>query len=376
MYLAVIGHKRVPSRHGGIEVVVGELATRFARMGIDVDIYNRYTGEEKAKEYNGCRIVEIPTIRAEGYSAVVYSVLATLRACFSKCEVIHYHAEGPCVALPLARIFGKKAVVTVHGIDWKRGKWGSFASIYIHFGEKMAARFANEIIVLSDSDKQYFADAYGRDTVKIVNGIQKIEPLPPNIIRGKYGLEKDGYILFVARITVEKGLDYLLNAFKEIKTDKKLVVVGQLSRNDKYTEHIIEKSKRDERVILTDFLVGNELNELFSNCYLYVLPSDIEGMPISLLEAVSCRARCLTSDVPGNIEAAGDYLHTFRRGDETDLKNKLTELLAKEAEKDTNFGKYSSPEETEKAVKEILSEHDWDAVAEKTADIYKKVLKK
>ena len=185
MKVAMIGHKRVPSREGGIEIVVEELSTRMVKQGIQVDIYNRSghnvagskydKNNKKLKNYKGCHIFKIPTFQNKKLNAVVYSFIATVRALFRHYDVIHFHAEGPCSMIWLPHLFGIRTVATIHGLDWQRSKWGRFATKYLKFGEKAAAKYADEIIVLSKNVQQYFKDTYDRDTVYIPNGINKME---------------------------------------------------------------------------------------------------------------------------------------------------------------------------------------------------------
>lgn len=315
MKIAIIGHKRIPSREGGVEVVVEELATRMVKMGHEVHVYNRsghhVSGKEndnpeRIKEYQGIRIVTIPTFQNGKLNAVVYSFLATVRALFGGYDVIHYHAEGPCSMLWIPHLFGIKTVATIHGLDWQRSKWGGFATRFLLFGEKTAAKYADKLIVLSENMQKYFRDTYGRESILIPNGVTKPELRTDELIKEKWGLTKDSYILFLARIVPEKGLHYLLDAYKDIDTDKRLVIAGGSSHTDEYLEEIKVKASGDKRILLTGFVQGELLEELYSNAYVYVLPSDVEGMPISLLEAMSYGNCCLVSDIPENMEVVTD----------------------------------------------------------------------
>lgn len=371
MKIAIIGHKRIPSRIGGIEIVVNELAVRMAQAGHDVYVYNRNCGEEKLSEYENIHIIEIPTSKKSSLNAIIYSFLAALHIIFHKYDVVHFHAEGPCSMIPLVKLFGKRTVATIHGLDWQRAKWGGFATKYLKFGEKMAAKYSDELITLAPSMRKYFLDTYGRESSVVPNGIAPIKKTEPNIIK-KYGIEKRDYILFLARITPEKGLDYLFEAFKKLDTDKKLIVAGGLEPSTPYIEEIKKKAAEDERIKLVGFVQGDEFAELFSNCYLYVLPSDIEGMPISLLEAVSCRARVLVSDIPENTDMLVGYGHSFGKSDPESLFEKLSELVSNEAIYDCDFKADKTPDDVEKQLDELISMYNWDEVTEKTIEIYKK----
>ena len=268
-------------------------------------------------------------VNIKGIEATIYSLLATLKALFGKYDIIHYHAEGPCTMLWIPHMFKIKTVVTIHGLDWKRAKWGGFATKFIKFGEKIAAKYADEIIVLSKEMQKYFLKTYNRRTVYIPNGVNKPIIRQAKIIKEKYRLKKDSYILFLARIVPEKGLHYLIEAFKNIKTEKKLVIAGDASHTNDYLNRIKEMAKKDDRIIMTGFVEGKELDELFSNCYIYCLPSDIEGMPMSLLEAMSYGCTCLVSDIEENIQVIGQYSFKFRKSNIDDLKSKIEEIEKK-----------------------------------------------
>lgn len=372
MKIAMIGHKRIPSREGGVEIVVEELSSRLVKKGHKVDVYNRKgknvqdkkadKDKKKLKEYKGVKLITIPTINKKGIDALLYSFLATLKALFGKYDVIHYHAEGPCAMLWIPHLFGIKTVATIHGLDWQRSKWGGFATKYIKFGEKIAAKYADEIIVLSKGVQKYFKDTYNRDTNFIPNGVNKPEIKQANLIKEKWGLEKDSYILFLARIVPEKGLHYLIDAYKQVDTDKKLVIAGGASHTNDYLEKIKNMVKDDKRIIMTGFVQGQELEELYSNCYLYCLPSDVEGMPISLLEAMSYGCNCLVSDIEENIQVTQSYAMTFEKGNIDDLKEKLEYSIKNESR---------SKEDKEKIQNFILSNYKWDDVVKETEKLYK-----
>lgn len=367
--IAMIGHKRIPSREGGVEIVVDELSTRLVKLGCQVDAYNRYGrhtagrrfDERRGKYYNGIRLITIPTPKSSAFNAIVYSFLASLRALFGHYDVIHFHAEGPCIVIWIPKLFGIHVVATIHGLDWQRAKWGNFASDMLKLGEKLAAKCADEIIVLSQNMKGYFKETYGRDTILIPNGIERPVIKKADLIQKEYGLEKDGYILFLARIVPEKGLHYLIEAFKKLDTDKKLVIAGGTSHSDEYVKKIKAMSETDKRIIMTDFIHGQCLEELYSNAYLYVLPSDVEGMALTLLEAMSYGNCCLVSDIKENIEVTEDCAVTFQRGSEKQLGIKLDELL-KDSQKVQSF--------KDRSQDFICQKYNWDQVVKQTLSLY------
>lgn len=362
--VAMIGHKRIPTREGGVEVVVERLASGMVRRGLCVDVYNRKDrfGKEfrQPREFDGIRIIRIPTFKMSALNAFVYSCLASVRALFGGYDCIHYHAEGPCAMLWLPKLFGIRTVATIHGLDWQRAKWGGFSTWYLKQGEKIAARFADELIVLSENNKKYFKETYGRDAHFIPNGAaERGGDYTPREICEKFGLSGGDYILFLARIVPEKGLHYLIDAFKQIKTDKKLVIAGGLTGGE-YVESVKKSAAEDERIILADFVSGRTLEELFANCFIYVLPSDIEGMAMSLLEAVSFGAPCLVSDIPENIEVVGGYMPSFKKGDTDSLKAELEKVLS------GGYPNLRSPENFDK----ILERYDWDKIIDETVKLY------
>jgi glycosyltransferase involved in cell wall biosynthesis len=370
MKIAMIGHKRIPSREGWVEVVVEELSVRMAELGHTVHAYNRagkyVHGQEnksrKLKTYKGIKLINIPTIPKKGIDALLYSFFAVIRALFGRYDVIHFHAQGPSAMILIARLFGIRTVSTVHGLDWQRAKWGGFAGKYLKFGEKVIARRANEAIVLSRNNQKYFLETYNRKTNFIPNGVNKPEIREASVIVEKYGLHGRDYILFLARLVPEKGLDYLIEAYKQIKTDKKLVIAGGGSHSDEYVRKIKDETATDSRIIMTGFVQGEVLEELFGNCSVYVLPSDIEGMPLSLLEAMSYGCTCLVSDIPENTEVTEDYATAFKKSDPYELKEKLEMLLSE------GFNKYTRDEISDF----IVRKYDWNHIVSQYLELYKK----
>ena len=372
MKVAMVGHKVVPSRRGGIENVLTTLCPMLVEMGIDVTCYNRssdkveneYIGTVKNNMYKGVKIKNAWTLNFRGFAAMIASFTAAIAVSFGKYDVVHFHAEGPCAALWIPKLFGKKCVATVHGLDWQREKWGKgFASKYIKFGEKILAKYADEVIVLSQSAHDYFKETYNRETTIIHNGISRPDKKDAQIITEKYGLQKDGYISVVSRLTAEKGIHYLIDAYNKIKTDKKLVIAGDTSDTDDYVSILKEKAKTNPNIIFTGFVSGDTLNEIYSNTYINVLPSDLEGMSLCLLESLAFKNALLCSDIPENTSVAEDRAVYFKKGDIDDLADKLMMLC-------------DSSDVVEKirdGVDEfILNKYSWSDVAVATLELYKK----
>ena len=375
MKIAVFGHKRIPSREGGVEIVAEELSTRMAKLGHKVICYNRgghhVSGQQydtyASGTYQGVRLKTVPTLDKKGLAAVTSSFFAAICASFGKTQVVHIHAEGPAFMAWLPKLFGKRVIVTVHGLDWQREKWKEgFASKYIRWGEKMAVRFADEIIVLSMSVQKYFLDTYGRKTTYIPNGVSKPIPTEAEQITQHYGLYKDDYLLFLGRLVPEKGIHYLIEAYRGVRTDKKLVIAGGVSDSDEYGKRLAELAKADERILFTGFVQGRILEELYSNAYMYVLPSDLEGMPLSLLEAMSYGNCCVVSDIPECTEVVGDKAAVFPKGDVAALRNCLQQLC----DDQDLVADYKA-----KSSDYICSKYSWDATAEKTLALYREKAK-
>lgn len=369
--ISMLGHKHIPSREGGVEIVVEELSAGMVKRGHSVTCYNRLghhiSGKEfdgkKLAEYKGVKLKSVFTINKKGLAAMTSSFFGALCCAFSKYDVVHFHTEGPCVMLWLPKLFRKRCVVTIHGIDWQRAKWGGFASKYIKFGEKVAAKYADEIIVLSKSMQQYFMDTYRRKTVFIPNGVSKPVLRSPHIIKEKFKLNKGEYILFLGRLVPEKGITYLIEAFKNIDTDKKLVIAGGSSDTDKYIRKLKNLAEGDNRIIFTGFVQGQMLEELYSNAYLYCLPSDLEGMPLSLLEAMSYGNCCLVSDIAECAEVVEDKALIFKKSDISDLENKLSYAC-------------NNPKEVQKLKSQasdfICNKYNWNDVVNRTLELYQK----
>ena len=261
----------------------------------------------------------------------------------------------------IPKLFGKKCIATIHGLDHQRAKWGRFAAWYILTGEKCAVRFADDIIVLSENVQQYFKNTYNRDTVFIPNGVLPAEHREACEITKLYGIAKEEYILFLGRLVPEKGVKYLIQAYKELDTDKKLIIAGGTSDSGEYLEELLKLADGDQRIVFTGFVQGRVLEELYSNAYVYVLPSDLEGMPLSLLEAMSYGNCCLASDIPECASVLGEFGITFNRGNVNDLREKLQQLCD-----DTRSVEIFK----EQAAEYICSRYNWDDVTNATLQLY------
>lgn len=376
MKIAMIGHKTVPSRRGGIELVITTLAPNLVKSGDEVVCYNRkgclteeeYLSQIKDSMYEGVQLREAWSIKGRGIQAVIASFTAALQATLSGFDVIHFHALGPCTAMWIPKLFGKKCVATVHGLDWKREKWNNgWGAKYIKLGERTMVRCADEIIVLSEGLKQYYQENYGRETVNIPNGVFRADTVPANQITEKFGLEKDRYFLLLSRLVAEKGVHFCIDAYQQMKTDKKLVIAGDVSDTVDYVKKIKQKAQGNPNIIFTGFVSGRMLEELYSNAYAYVLPSTVEGMPLSLLEALSYGNAVICSDIAENTDVIGDCGVSFRSADVDDLRNKLQDFI------DQPQVVYDLKA---RAADYICAKYSWDDVTARTREVYRRALKK
>ncbi len=369
MRIAMIGHKRYGSREGGVEVVVTELVRRMAALGHEVTCYDRsgadvMTGDAadgRERMVDGVRVVPVKTIDKKGLAALSSSYFATLAAIKDRPDVIHYHAEGPCVPLPLARRAGIRTVATIHGLDWQRAKWGRLAKTYIKMGEKVAATKADGLIVLSEGVRRYFKETYGREAVFIPNGVDAKEALPASAIKEKWDLEKDSYLLYLGRLVPEKRPELLIEAFRALDTNKRLVIAGGSSDTSAYEKELRAAAQGDNRIVFTGFVNGEPLGELYSNCYAYVLPSDVEGMPMSLLEAMAYGRCCVTSDIPECADVLAGNGVTFEKGSADSLRAVLRDLL-------TDAGRADALGTAAKA--HVVKTYNWHSVVERTLVVY------
>lgn len=366
----MIGHKVVPSRRGGIETVLTTLCPMLAEMGWEVTCYNRssdkveneYVGTVQNKMYQGVKLKTAWTLNVRGLAAMIASFTAAIAASFQNYDVVHFHAEGPCAALWIPKLFGKVCIATVHGLDWQREKWGKgFASKYIKFGEKILAKYADQVIVLSKAAQDYFKETYNRDTILIPNGINRPVRKEAQWITETYGLQKDDYLAVVARLTAEKGIHYLIDAYNCIQTDKKLVIAGDTSDTDDYVQMLKEKAAGNPNIIFTGFVSGDRLSEIYSNAYAMTLPSDLEGMSLCLLESLAYRNALVCSDIPENTAVAEDRACYFKKGNIEDLAQKLQSIcddgrMVERLRDDVDTF--------------ILTKYSWQTVAQSTAKVY------
>jgi glycosyltransferase involved in cell wall biosynthesis len=265
----------------------------------------------------------------------------------------------------LPRFLGQKVVVQGHGIEWMRSRWGFLVKTFLKLSEIPSVRFPHAIAVVSKVQQEYLKERYGVESVYIPPGVNPPQIEKTDLIK-RYGLQGNGYILFAARLVREKGAHYLIDAYKQLNTDLKLMIAGDAQHEDRYKSELYKLAEGDKNIIFTGFVTGKLLHELFSNCYLFVLPSEVEGLPTALLEAMSYGNCCLASSIPENLEALNGYGYTFRNKDVRDLVEKLKMLIE-------NEDLVTSVKE--KAKQHVIENHSWDNIKDRFEELYKGMLK-
>lgn len=363
----MIGLRGIPANSGGIEVAVENLSPLLVKAGAEVTVYcrNPYC-EEKPREWKGVKLKYLPTINTKHTDFIVHTFLSTVDVMFKDYDIVHYHAMGSGLFSIFPRLTGKKTIVTIHGLDYEREKWGAIAKAYLKFSERLITIFPNNVITVSKKIKKYYMEKYNKEIEFIPNGVDIPETKSLSSLK-KYGLKKDNYILSLGRIVPEKGVYFLIKAFREIKTDLKLVIVGDATHTDKYLNEVKESAEGDKRIIFTGSLHGEEKAEAYSNALFFVLPSTIEGMPVVLLEAMSFGTCSLTSDIEENVNIIGNekYGFLFKSKNVNDMRKRLEYLINNKEE---------LKEKKRLCRENVKKNFQWEKIAKKTFDVYKKML--
>jgi glycosyltransferase involved in cell wall biosynthesis len=312
MKIAVIGSKGLPPKQGGIEHYCAEVYPRIVAQGHSVDLFARSSYTDRSwfdsSDYKGVRVINLPSLPLRGVDAFLTSALGAIAASGTQYDVIHFHALGPSLFTSLSRIVSTaKVVVTCQGLDWQRAKWGTFSTSLIQMGEKAAVRFADEISVVSEELRSYFLKTYGRETVYIPNAPASFPESDPNFSYGKkLGLDQERYILYVGRLVPEKRPDLLIEAFNTLKpAEWKLVFAGGVSDTKSFTANLLEKGARERDVVFAGELWGARLAEIVRGAGLFVLPSDLEGLPLAMLEAMQEGVPVVGSNIPPHQQLIG-----------------------------------------------------------------------
>lgn len=327
----MIGQKGMPTLFGGIERHVEEVSLRLAQIeDYEVFVYTRaYYTSKKIKRYKKINLVYLPSLSTKHLDAISHTFLASWHAIFKiKADLIHYHGIGPALCIWIPKLFRPKTkiVFTFHCRDYFHKKWGKFAQLSLKIGERIGCYLADEVIPVSLEIEKYIENKYNRKTKFIPHGISQVSNLPAELIK-KWGLEKNNYLLAVSRLIAHKGIQYLIKAYQQIKTDKKLVIVGPNFHTKDYENELKRIAGNNPQILFLGAQQGKILEELYSNTYLFISPSEQEGLPITVLEAGSFGRSLLLSNIEPHKQIFEDLPFLFNNKDIKDLKQKLESIL-------------------------------------------------
>jgi glycosyltransferase involved in cell wall biosynthesis len=360
--VAFIGGRGVISKYSGIETYYEEVGKRLTQMGHEVTVYCRNYFTPALAEHNSMRLVRLPTIRSKHLETVVHTLLSTAHALTQNYDVVHYHALGPALFSFLPRLLGRKTMVTVQGLDWQRKKWGRVASAVLRMGERASVHLPSGTMVVSQTLQRRYRETHGVEVFYVPNGgVLRDRSEPRRIL--EWGLDPGKYVLFLGRFSPEKGCHLLVEAFEQIETEVKLVMAGASSYCDDYSREL--RTHASDRIRMLDWVSGETLDELLTNAMLFVLPSDLEGLSLALLDAMGAGLCVLTSDVAENCEVVDGAGFTFKRGNAEDLADRLRFLIANPAVR-------AAAGRTAK--KRIEEQYQWQGVAEEIENVYFRVM--
>lgn len=365
----VLGTRGFPNVQGGVEKHCEELYPKLIKFGVDVTVFTRtpyIPVTKRLKEREGIKFIHLWCPKKKSLEAIIHTFSGVIVSIFRFPDILHIHAIGPALLIPVAKFFGLKVVMTHHGPDYERQKWGKFAKVVLRIGEFLGTKFADKVIVISKEIRKMLENKHFRRKLMVIpNGVNLPEILPPGDTLKKYNLEPKKYIFTACRFVPEKGLHDLIAAYQQIRNPEfKLVIAGDADHETEYSRSIKKMAKKIEGLILTGFISGKPLYELYSNAGLFVLPSYYEGLPIALLEAISYSLPVLVSDIPQNREIPLPDFRYFKLGDATMLSQKMVEM----SEIRISNG------EKEKQRKLLSQNYNWDKIAGQTFHVYKEVM--
>jgi glycosyltransferase involved in cell wall biosynthesis len=361
----VTGTRGIPDIPGGVESHCQQLYPLIVEKGHQVKLSRRkpYVNDE-LQEWSGIELVDNYTPKKKSIEAIVHTFIAILEAKKWGADIIHIHAIGPSIMVPFARLLGLKVVITNHGPDYDREKWGKLAKFVLRIGEKLGGIFANEIIVISEVIREIIKDRCNRYSHLIYNGVPIPEKSKSHSYLDTLGVTPGDYIIAVARFVPEKGLHDLIKAFNKSELGCKLVIAGDADHRDVYSESLKSSAKENPDIILTGYITGEPLSQLFSYAKIFVLPSYHEGLPISLLEALSYGIQPLVSDIPANLEVGLDSTAYFRCKDVDNLRQQLINL----------YGINQDMDKINQRIDFVSKKYNWSVIADQTINLYKKLL--
>jgi len=359
----IFGFRGFPDVQGGIETHVENLAPKLVELGhrVTACVRSPYVDPQRSKEWKGVRLLRLWTVRSTYFETLLHSLICAVVAGARRPKIVHIQGIGPALVTPVLRIFGLRVVVTHHGEDYSREKWGRAARTVLRLGETLGMRFAHKRIAISHSIAKLIAAKYGKSCEVIPNGVVFADPPSQKDKIAELGLEPGRYVLTVGRLVPEKRQMDLLRAFRDAGLKGwKLAIVGRIDHKNKYADLLASEAMVTENVVMAGFQSGESLRQLYAHAGMFVLPSSHEGLPIVLLEALSYGVPVLVSDIPPNLEVVSDPSHIFPMGDVADLGAKMSAL----AELRLN------PAEREAIRRGCARRYDWNEIAAKTSAAY------
>jgi glycosyltransferase involved in cell wall biosynthesis len=364
MRVAMLGLKGLPGTFGGVERHVEMLGAALVARGHEVTAYVRPFYTPEAVDVRGVQTRLLPTIHTKHLDATVHTFLGAWHTGLSNFDIVHFHGMGPAAFAPITRLLGRRVVVTLHSLDYRRDKWGAFAKWALRQSERVAVSAAHRVVCVSAGLAERHSG--GRTPVAhIPNGVATPTPREPRLIGERWGLRGGDYVLYAGRISPEKGVHHLVRAYRDVPGARRLVIAGGTSHTDRYLAEL--QAAADPRTLFVDYQEGETLAELFTNAAAFVLPSDHEGLPVALLEAFSYARPCLASDIGPCREVGGsdgEHCAYFSPGDAADLTTKLTALLDDP----------EAPARAERAREHVLAKYAWEAIAVRVEAEYQQAL--
>jgi len=352
-------------RGGGIEKYTSELGSRLVQRGHDVTVYTMRHYGDVPEHYLGMRIVSVPSFAAPCLQKLSCSATAAINSVWKKkYDIVHFHSFAPGAFAWLPRLRGTKCVLQLHSLEWKRKRWGTFGSSVVKILEKLALSQSHINTAVSRTQCAFYRTHRGIE-MQYIPTAADVKPKTEAQEIYRLGLEPNAYILFACRLVPEKGAHYLISAFRKLNTDMKLVIAGDAQGATEYRKKLFELAEGDERILFPGFVEGRLIEELFSHCYVYVQPSEVEGLSLSILEAMSYGNCCLVSDIPENLEAIGNDGFHFANKNIDDLADRLRWLLEHREEIETiNAG----------AKERISQYYSWQSISEQIEKLYLSIL--
>ena len=367
IHVMMLGLRGFPDVQGGVETHGEHLCVELKQLDVDVSVIVRscYMRHFKADSWQGIRFYRLWSPQSKGMEAIVHTFLGVLFAAIKRPDILHIQAIGPSIMVPLARLLGLRVVMTHHGPDYDRQKWGGFAKTILKLGERFGVRYANKSIVISETIKQLVKDKHCVDAVKIPNGVNIPELSTSTSALDAFGIKANKYILMVTRLVPEKRHLDVIEAFvKSGLPDWKLVIVGQSDHPDAYTRQVVAEADKYPDVIMAGFQTGESLAEFYTHAGLFVLPSSHEGLPIALLEAMSYGLPVVASDIAPHVELQLAEENYFPLGNIEKLAQRFNEWAGREL----------SMNDKQQTRKWVAERYNWKEIAVSTRDVYRAIL--